>query len=70
MKRRATPLVAPQVWEKRPAPQGVAERFSCEDTMEIGARRHHLQLLSSDPETCARFYARAYGMQVERLGSN
>src|SRR5207244_4473068 len=39
-----------------------------EDTMEIGARLHHLQLLSPDPETCARFYGRVYGMQVEGDG--
>jgi catechol 2,3-dioxygenase len=36
--------------------------------MEIGARLHHLQLLCPDPETCAQFYARAYGMQLERTG--
>ena len=41
-----------------------------EVTMEIGARLHHLQLFSPAPEACARFYARAYGMQVERLGSS
>jgi catechol 2,3-dioxygenase-like lactoylglutathione lyase family enzyme len=39
-----------------------------EDTMEIGARLHHLQLLSPDPETCARFYGRVYGMQVKGGG--
>jgi len=36
--------------------------------MEIGAQLHHLQLLSPDPGTCARFYGRVYGMQVEREG--
>src|SRR6266581_3036665 len=36
--------------------------------MEIGARLHHLQLLSPDPETCARFYGRVYGMKVETEG--
>lgn len=33
--------------------------------MEIGARLHHLQLLSPDPEGCARFYGRVYGMRVD-----
>ena len=32
--------------------------------MEIGARLHHLQLQSPDPEAVARFYASVYGMQV------
>jgi catechol 2,3-dioxygenase-like lactoylglutathione lyase family enzyme len=41
-----------------------------EVTMEIGARLHHLQLLSPAPEACAQFYGRAYGMQVEQLESN
>ena len=33
--------------------------------MEIGARLHHLHLLSPQPEALAQFYARAYDMQVE-----
>jgi catechol 2,3-dioxygenase len=41
-----------------------------EVTMEIGATLHHLQLLSPAPEACAQFYGRAYGMQIERLGSS
>lgn len=32
--------------------------------MEIGARLHHLQLLSPAPEAMARFYGKAYGMRV------
>jgi catechol 2,3-dioxygenase len=34
--------------------------------MEIGARLHHLQLLSPAPEAVARFYGKAYGMKVEQ----
>ena len=33
--------------------------------MEIGARLHHLHLLSPQPEALARFYARAYDMRAE-----
>ena len=33
--------------------------------MEIGARLHHLHLLSPQPEVLARFYARAYDMRAE-----
>jgi len=36
--------------------------------MEIGARLHHLQLLSSNPEAGAEFYGRVYGMNVRALG--
>ena len=41
-----------------------------EVTMEIGATLHHLQLLSPATEASAQFYVRAYGMQIERLGSS
>jgi catechol 2,3-dioxygenase-like lactoylglutathione lyase family enzyme len=36
--------------------------------MEIGARLHHLQLLSADVDRCADFYSRAYNMRVHALG--
>jgi catechol 2,3-dioxygenase len=39
------------------------------DAMEIGARLHHLQLLSSDTDKCAEFYGRVYDMQVRAEGS-
>src|SRR5262245_47506761 len=39
-----------------------------EDIMEINARLHHLQLLSPDPQACARFYGHVYGMQVDSDG--
>ena len=35
--------------------------------MEIGARLHHLQMLSPRPEALAGFYGRAYDMRVEAL---
>jgi len=37
--------------------------------MEIGARLHHLQLLSSDVDKCAAFYETVYGMPVRAEGS-
>ena len=37
--------------------------------MEIGARLHHVQLLSADPDKCAEFYGRVYGMRVRAQGS-
>lgn len=37
--------------------------------MEIGARLHHLHLLSPQPEALAQFYSRAYGMRAEASGS-
>lgn len=37
--------------------------------MEIGARLHHLQLLSSGVDMCANFYGRVYHMQVRAEGS-
>ncbi len=37
--------------------------------MEIGARLHHVQLLSADPDKCAEFYGRVYGMHVRAQGS-
>ncbi|MBK9608558.1 MAG: VOC family protein [Betaproteobacteria bacterium] len=36
--------------------------------MEIGARLHHLQLLSPDAGRCAGFYGRAYDMRVRADG--
>lgn len=37
--------------------------------MEIGARLHHLQLLSSETDRCADFYGRVYDMRVRAEGS-
>jgi catechol 2,3-dioxygenase len=37
--------------------------------MEIGARLHHVQLLSLHAEACAAFYGRIYGMRVRVKGS-
>ena len=37
--------------------------------MKIGARLHHLHLLSPQPEALAQFYARAYDMRAEASGS-
>ena len=36
--------------------------------MEIGARLHHVQLLSPDGDKCAAFYGRVYGMRVRAEG--
>jgi len=36
--------------------------------MEIGARLHHVQLLSSEPARCAEFYASVYGMTIRPEG--
>jgi catechol 2,3-dioxygenase-like lactoylglutathione lyase family enzyme len=38
--------------------------------MEIGARLHHIQLLSADPDRCAEFFARLYGMAIRSDGPN
>ena len=38
--------------------------------MEIGARLHHLQLLSPDADRCAAFYARAYAMVSTAAGED
>ena len=35
--------------------------------MEIGARLHHLHLLSPQPEALAQFYARAYDMHIDAV---
>ena len=37
--------------------------------MEIGARLHHLQLLSPDTDKCAAFYGRVYDMRVRAHGA-
>ena len=38
--------------------------------MEIGARLHHVQLLSASPADCAAFYGRIYAMDVAPIGSD
>jgi catechol 2,3-dioxygenase-like lactoylglutathione lyase family enzyme len=36
--------------------------------MEIGARLHHLLLHSTNPDDCAQFYSRIYGMAMQQQG--